>query len=128
MKDKGELWVQGKESYIVKRLMDGVLHAMNIVAEKKVGDIRNERVKFFHNCFTEMIDREMNPIVKGRLTMIRNFLVMLFDDDRAYRYRAYLAAVIFANRMAKEFWIEDDDWYLTKADKKKFGAIKKPRR
>lgn len=127
MKDRGKLWVDDKISRIAKNIFLKTLDVLHKLIKPYIktdrDKIRNGRVRFFYDCFTELINREHNKTVKERLIKLRDFGILLFDDDRAYRYRAYLLAVISFNRI-REFFILPDDWYLTDDDKAKFEKIK----
>jgi len=127
MKDRGRLWVDDKISRIAKNIFLKTLDVLHKLIKPYIkmdrNQIRNERVRFFYDCFTELINREHNKAVKERFVKLRDFVILLLDDDRAYRYRAYLLAVIFFNRIG-EFYILSDDWYLTDDDKAKFERIK----
>jgi len=92
---------------------------------KTPSQIKHKRVRIFYEVITKVIYKQTSPIVKARLLSMRDFLVLILDDDYFYRQTFYAAINLFLLELPEYLNDTDDEgWHISKSDIEKIKGIK----
>lgn len=114
----------------LKQGVRGFINALEILIKPYVKtreEIEHPRVRMWFDSICDCLTKLTSDDLKRNLSIIRDFFVLLFDDDVAYRQDFFYIVDCFILYQLKD-WIREinhEEWYVSDAFRVQLKAILK---